>query len=347
MKKCKGCGIPLQCEDKEKVGYVVDMEQDYCQRCFRLSHYGDTSHLKTNHVSNEKIFEIYRKYANGLFVVIVDALDGLVLEDDDLLEIFKDYDVLLIINKTDLFPANINEEKIASIFSKMLFKLNKKYPNIRSAIMTNKFENRFNDQFFETIEQLKARNVIFAGRANAGKSSLINKLLHNDFLTTSIYPGTTLEEIEIDYRDHIFIDTPGLVDMNNYSTYLNSEKYKLSKIDKTSKPQVFQFNEEQSYFYEGLLRVDVIPKNKGSISFYICNNNEIHRTKLENADSYYQKNYASFRMKVKPLKEKRYKIDCSRQFLIKGLGLFKVNGKMDIIVHSLADVNVYDCEVEI
>ena len=200
MKKCKGCGIELQTEDKNKVGYVVSLEQDYCQRCFRLSHYGDITHLKTNFVNNKKILDIYKKYKNGLFVLIIDILDSFVIKDDDLLDIFKDYNVLLIVNKTDLMPTNIKDDKLNNILSKMLFSVNKKYPNIRGAILTNKFENQFNEQFFNALEDLKAKTVIFAGRANAGKSSLINKLLNNNGLTTSMYPGTTLDEIEIDFQ---------------------------------------------------------------------------------------------------------------------------------------------------
>lgn len=347
IKKCKGCGIELQTKKVDEVGYVVNLEQDYCQRCFRLSHYGDTTHLKTSHVNNSKIYDIYRKYANGLFVVIVDILDSFILKDDDLLDIFKDYNVLLIINKTDLLPANIKDEKINRILTKQLFELNKKYPNIRSAILTNKFENRFNEQFFNCLDDLKAKTVIFAGRANAGKSSLINKILKNNDLTTSMYPGTTLDEVEIDYKNYIFIDTPGLVDVNNYSTHLNSEKYKLSKIDKTIKPQVFQLFEPQSYFYEGLLWLDINPKDKASVSFFINNNNEIHRTRYDNADNYYQTHYKDFKLRVKPLSINEYIIDDSKLFVVKGLGLIKINGKCNVKVHALQDVRIYESESEI
>lgn len=347
MKKCRGCGIELQNTNPQEIGYVVNLEQNYCQRCFRLSHYGDTTHLKTSHVNNKHIYDIYKKYANGLFIVIIDILDQFVLKEDDLLDIFKDYNVLLIVNKTDLLPANISETKINNIFSKQLFELNRKYPNIRAAILTNKFENKFNDQFFETLEQLNAKTVVFAGRANAGKSSLINKLLNYNELTTSIYPGTTLEEVEIDYKDYIFIDTPGLVDINNYSTHLNSEKYKLSKIDKTIRPQIFQLFESQSYFYEGLLRIDIYPKKNASISFYISNNNEIHRTRYDNADEYYEKHYPEFKLKVKPLSIREYTINDSGLFVVKGLGLIKINGDSSIRIHCLQDVHVYESEIEI
>lgn len=347
MKKCRGCGVILQDKNKDEIGYVLNLEQNYCKRCFRLSHYGDVENLRSNYVTNEKIFDIYTKYSNALFVVIVDILDIFMIEEDDLMDIFSKYNTLLVVNKTDLMPTNVSDEKLQSILTKQLFALNKKYPKIRSAIMTNKHEDKFNEQFFETLELLNARMVVFAGRANAGKSSLINKLIKTNSLTTSMYPGTTLSEVEIDYDKYIFIDTPGLVDVNNYSTYLNTEKYKLSKIDKTIKPQIFQLNDKQSYFYEGLLRVDVLPKEKASISFYVSNNNEIHRTKYEKADEYYEKHYPEFNLKVKPLSKKEYDIDEKQLFVIKGLGLFKISGNAKVVVYSLADVNVYLSEVNI
>ena len=347
MKKCKGCGIELQTKDKLGIGYVVDMKQDYCQRCFRLSHYGDTNHLKTNYVTNEKIFAIYRKYESFLFVVIIDILDALCLKDDDLLESFKDRDVLLIINKTDLMPENISDRKIDQIFTGLLFDLNRRYPNIKAAMLTNKFENRFNDKFFSLLEEMGRDRVVFAGRANAGKSSLINKLIAGSLLTTSIYPGTTLDEVQISYKNHLFIDTPGLVDLNSYATHLNTEKYRLSKIDRTIKPQIFQLSEAQSYFYDGLLRVDVIPLERSSISFYISNDNRIHRTKYENGDDYYQKHYCEFVLRVKPLGIREESIDGSRLYVIKSLGMFKISGRCRITIHSLQNVKIYTSEVNL
>ena len=347
MKKCKGCGIPLQTKDRECVGYVVDLEQDYCQRCFRLSHYGDTNHIRTNYVSNEKIIGIYNRYGYALFVLIVDVLDAMCLDQDDLLEFFKGRDVLLIINKTDLLPENMTEKKIDKLFTKILFDLNRRYSNIKAALLTNKFESRFNEQFFDLLEELNAKTVVFAGRANAGKSSLINKLIGRKDLTISIYPGTTLEEVEINYRNYRFIDTPGLVDVNNYTTYLNIEKYKLSKIDKMIRPQVFQVKQPQSYFYYGLLRVDIIPKDKASVSFYINNNNRIHRTPYENGDDYYQKHYCEFVLRVKPLGISDLSIKDRKVIVIKGLGIVKINGECLAYIHSLADCRFYECEVDI
>ena len=42
MKKCLGCGVILQDQDSKAKGYVNSLSQDYCKRCFRLMHYGDS-----------------------------------------------------------------------------------------------------------------------------------------------------------------------------------------------------------------------------------------------------------------------------------------------------------------
>ena len=347
MRKCKGCGIPLQTKDKLALGYVVNLEQDYCQRCFRLSHYGDTTNLKSNYVTNENILKMYSRYKTSVFVLIVDVMDVFCLKEDDLLPIFRDYQTVLVINKTDILPENISEHRLEKTLSRLLFELNRKYPNIKAAIMTNRFEHSFNDQFFAILDELGCKSAVFAGRANAGKSTLINKLIHSDSLTTSIYPGTTLEEVVIDYRDYTFIDTPGLVDVNNYATYLNTEKYKLSKIDSQIRPQVFQVKDPQSYFYDGLLRVDIIPKENCSITFHISNRNRIHRTRFENADDYYQKHYCEFILRVKPLALSEFSVEKEEGFVLKGLGMFRIKGRCHVAVYSLANVKLFQSEVKV
>ena len=347
MKKCKGCGAVLQTEEPQKTGYVVDIDQDYCQRCFRLTHYDDISHFKSEDLNNAYIYDIYRKYKDALFVVIIDLFDVFCLEKDDLLDAFDDYDTVLVINKTDILPENISDEKLEKILIVLLKKLRVRYPKIKAAIMTNRYEHHFNEKFFETIDETGKKQIVFAGRANAGKSTLINKLLHEEVLTTSVYPGTTLNESIISYEDYTFIDTPGLLDQESYTTYLDLQMNKKMKIAKAIKPQIFQFNSPQSYFYEGLLRADVIPKKKASIIFYVSNEIHIHRSPIEKADKYYQNNKHSFTLKapLKPVYEDH--IADRKIYVVKGLGMFKVTGKCDIKVHLHPDVRLYESEVDI
>ncbi len=337
----------LQTQNPEETGFVNEIGQDYCQRCFRLIHYDDITHFKACHLNNAYIQEIYERYRNELFVLIVDLLDAFCLEKDNLMEYFKGKDVLLVINKTDILPANIRDEKLLSVFTKTIRKLRKNYPGIKAAIMSNKFEHEFNEKFYDTVDELKRKRIVFAGRANAGKSTLINKLLQENVLTTSVYPGTTLNETVIEHDGYTFIDTPGLADQENYTTYLDLETSKKMKIAKAIKPQIFQFHSKQSYFYEGLLRVDVDPQEQASIIFYVSNDYKIHRSPYAKADQYFRNQARSFALRAPLDKQERFEIKDRQLFIIKGMGMFKVNGKCEITVHIHPDVAVYRSEEEI
>ncbi|MGN1405625.1 MAG: GTPase [Erysipelotrichaceae bacterium] len=345
IKKCKGCGAFLQDDNPQKVGYSVNPEQDYCQRCFRLTHYGDNRLLKLKDVSNDEIYDIYRENKDALFVVIVEAFDAMILNIDDLLSHFKGYKVLLIINKIDLLPANITENKIETIFSKVLSSSDNR--NILSCLMTYKNDQSFNELFYETADSLKYKKIVFAGRVNAGKSSLINKLLQNNDLTISPYPGTTLMANEIRCGDYLFIDTPGLNDDKSFVSHLEAEKIKELIPLKTVKARTFQAYSDQSYIVEGILSVNIKTNKNCSCTFYINNMLNIHRTKTENKDSFIANHEKEFKLKLLPFKNNHYKVNKNLTVYLKGLGYIKINGSPEVNIEVHQDIEIYECEVEI
>ncbi len=40
-KKCSGCGALLQNSNPNEIGYVKDINNDICERCFRIKHYNE------------------------------------------------------------------------------------------------------------------------------------------------------------------------------------------------------------------------------------------------------------------------------------------------------------------
>ena len=336
MKKCIGCGSILQNEDSNKLGYTPNLNQDYCQRCFRLTHYGDIKNYDKYAITNNEIIDIYDKYKDYLFILIIDVLDVFALENDDLLNYFRKYKTYLLFNKIDLLPDN-NYEKITNHFLKLTKNLNKKYPNIVGMNMLSKYDDDLKDHLFDAINYLNIKNIVFAGRANAGKSTIINKLLQSNNLTTSIYPGTTLNENIIEIDDYKIVDTPGLIDESNCLTHLSLNDYKKFNLNKQIKPKTFQLNSNQVYFYDGILYFEIKTDSNCSITFYMNNNIEIHRSKLENSDNYYQKHYGN---KYK-LDTKKYSIDNYLTFVFKGLGIVKINGQCDIEIKYIKDSKIY------
>jgi hypothetical protein len=55
-KKCKGCGLPLS-TDAHDLAYTPNLKLDYCQRCFRLQHYGINSHQELLTATVSKVLD--------------------------------------------------------------------------------------------------------------------------------------------------------------------------------------------------------------------------------------------------------------------------------------------------
>ena len=340
MKKCKGCGVILQYTDKTKEGYVPSVDFDTCQRCFRLAHYGDlTGVLRVN--NNDELFKEYKKINNALFVAIVDCFDGLYLDKIELLDIFKDKDVLLIINKLDLLPRNITDDKINELYSNSL----RKYKNKINCLITYKNDESFNELFFDSINDYK--KLVFVGYANAGKSTIINKLVGSNKLTTSIYPNTTIKFNSLKFNGYEFIDTPGIISEDTYLSYLDTKLIKKLLPKKTIKATSFQAYSNQSYFVEGLVEFDIYPKKNATISFMINNELDIHRTKLENASNYLERNKDNLNLVLLPFENNKYHVKKFKTFYLRGLGLFKVKGECDITIKVNDKIRIYSNEVNI
>ena len=345
MKKCKGCGVILQDTNPNLAGYVTSLEQDYCQRCFRLTHYGDLSKIVNEVVDNKQVFSIYDEYPNDIYVLIVDSFDALNLDNDDLLSYFKDRKILLVINKIDLLPRSVKDDKLEDSFKNVLSKVDTS--NIIGCLLTYKNDYTFNDLFFEVLNEFKTKKFVFAGRVNAGKTTLINKLLGNNDLTVSTYPGTTLYANTIKYNEYTFIDTPGLIDEKSFINHLSKDKLKDLIPNKCVKPKVYQLYEEQSYFVDGLLRVDIKPSRSASITFYIKNELEPHRSKTINADEYLNKHANDFSLKYLPLKATSYLNINDITYYIKGLGYIRIKGKCDVKMYINENIEIYRCGVKL
>ena len=106
----------------------------------------------------------------------------------------------------------------------------------------------------------------------------------SDLITTSRFPGTTLDRIEIPFGDgHDLIDTPGIIHRHQMAHYLSAKTLKLASPQKEIKPKVYQLNEGQTLFLGALARFDYLAGPKQGVVAYLDNNLMIHRTKTQNA----------------------------------------------------------------
>ncbi|MDN6196135.1 MAG: ribosome biogenesis GTPase YqeH, partial [Atopostipes suicloacalis] len=189
-------------------------------------------------------------------------------------------------------------------------------------------------------KERKGRDVYIVGTTNVGKSTLINQIINiatesENVITTSYFPGTTLGTIQIPLEDgsHL-IDTPGIIQRNNLTHYLEGKELKQVIPRKEIKPKVYQLEEEQTVLIDGLAGFDY---HDGAgiqpFVFYTSNDLDLHRTKLENADDLYQRQLGEllnppFKKSVKnfpELKEHQFMIEEAKDIVISGLGWISVH----------------------
>jgi hypothetical protein len=56
IRKCAGCGLPLS-TDPSNLAYTPNLDFDYCQRCFRLKHYGVDANQKLSKQITDKFLK--------------------------------------------------------------------------------------------------------------------------------------------------------------------------------------------------------------------------------------------------------------------------------------------------
>ena len=63
IKKCKGCGVVLQSDNINKIGYTPNINNKICQRCFKIKNYGEVIDSKKE-FDNESIIKKINNYKN-------------------------------------------------------------------------------------------------------------------------------------------------------------------------------------------------------------------------------------------------------------------------------------------
>lgn len=261
IKKCIGCGSILQNEDSSVMGYVKELKYDFCERCFRTTNYNESTAKELNYTNNDIIKEISKNAKLCIFVV-----DSLTY-DKEMLDIFKQIKTkkVLVINKWDLMPKSIKEEKIINY-------LEDQYQITDKVIILSSLKKKNIATLNNIIKNYD--EIYFAGFTNMGKSSIIKAILkeydNNDIkITTSIMPNTTADYIKIKYMDKTITDCPGF----NYKNESINNDLKIVKKANTKnkiKPITLQIKENDIITIDDNWYIEFDKKN--SATFYLSNN---------------------------------------------------------------------------
>ena len=324
-KRCQGCGVLLQDENVLQEGYTTNLENDICQRCFRMKNYGEYQVVTK---SNDEYIDILKE---------VGKTKDLVLYITDLLNLEKNIEqirtiipnkMILVLNKIDVLPKSVKEEKLKCYLASMNI-------HFEEIIVISTAKNYNIDYLLKRIKYFQtSKNVYVVGHTNAGKSSLINKLIKNysentQELTMSPLPSTTLSTVNIEINDYLtLIDTPGLVETGSILNHVDPKMVKKISAKTEIKPRTYQLRPNQSIVVEDLLRIDYVEGEKNSFTCFISNDLKVKRLlNLFHNEELKDKNKITYNMKY------------DEDLVISGMGFVKIvdKGVIDLYIDKEVD----------
>jgi len=215
-KICYGCGSKLQSIDKYKAGFIPEKKKDnavYCQRCFRLIHYGENKETSTPKSISSIVNAINKDDKYVLFLVDFITLNK------EIVKVFKKIKrpKTLVVSKCDIIPKSVNYQNI-----------------IKCLRDTYKIDDDIS---------------LISSYTNYGVQALLNYLYYEinkmmdltdsklNRITTSFTLNTTLDFIRLKLNDNLtIIDSPGFV----LDKKVNINVTNKNNIDKIIKPKVYQ-----------------------------------------------------------------------------------------------------------
>jgi ribosome biogenesis GTPase YqeH len=355
--RCIGCGSIIQTNDDTLAGYVPKSKLEentddlVCRRCFRLSHYNEV--LPTQ-ISEDDFYEIISTIGktNSLVVKIIDLFD---LEGSMIPQIARltnHNDLIIIANKIDLLPKSVKEAKLLHHVRKIVSDNNLKPLDI--FLMSAKKRKNVDQIISQIMEYANDRDIYIVGATNVGKSTFINTILKSytdiekDIITVSENAGTTLDMIRIPIGKNNMIDTPGIINQNQITYFLDQQEMKQITPKKEIKPKGYQLNQDQTLFFGGLARFDFVKGDKTSFVCYCAEGVPIHRTKREKADELLKQHQGA--LLSPPATSELFELvphsftinQTSKQdIVLPGLGFITCKGPIQIIVHMHQNVTPY------
>lgn len=326
-KYCLGCGVRLQDNNVLLEGYTNDISKDLCKRCFRLKHYGEYEMVTK---SNDEYIEIIKNVGKtkSLVLYVVDLI-SIPQDLGKIKEYLKNNKIILVLNKKDMLPLSVTDKKIMEYIKSL-------YEDLFVDVVVVSANKNYNlDKLMRVIKKNRVyKNVYVVGNTNAGKSTLINKLIANysidtSLITISSMPSTTLSEIKIPFKDFFLIDTPGLVSSHNIINYIDEDNIKKLSSQKEIKPRTYQIKRGQALIFEDFLRIDYIEGDKNSFTVFASNNINVKRINGNRHET------------LKNLSRKEITLKYHEDIVIEGFGFIKTILEGKVYVYVDKDVSVF------
>lgn len=278
-KECLGCGCVLQTIAPKEEGFVkssVLSKADYCERCFKIKHYGEYSVLDKK-IDTDGIIRNINSDNLASVAILIDALN---INDNikKYIKRFKNKKYILI-TKKDILPKSLKEKKLIEYIKNNVC-------DTENIMCISSVKNYNIDNFLNKIKEDNVKRLYIVGFTNSGKSTFINHLLtsqmKNPTITTSAIPNTTASYITIKLDNKItIVDTPGFIDSNAVYNFIDYNKTIKLYPKKEIRVKTFQIRSGYSIVINDILRIDNLGKCN-SFSFYMSDKLRYEKVKFKN-----------------------------------------------------------------
>ena len=318
-KECLGCGSVLQTESPGKEGFVKSSVYDkssYCERCFKIKHYGEYSVLDKK-IDTDGIIRNINSDNLASVAILIDALN---INDNikKYVKRFKNKKYILI-TKKDILPKSLKEKKLIEYIKNNVC-------DTENIMCISSVKNYNIDNFLNKIKEDNVKRLYIVGFTNSGKSTFINHLLtsqmKNPMITTSAIPNTTASYITIKLDNKItIVDTPGFIDSNAVYNFIDYNKTIKLYPKKEIRVKTFQIRSGYSIVINDILRIDNLSKCN-SFSFYMSDKLRYEKVKFKNE-------------KLKILPSISIETNECTDVLINGLGFIRITKPGEFKIYAL------------
>ncbi|MBQ7790462.1 MAG: 50S ribosome-binding GTPase [Bacilli bacterium] len=319
-KKCNGCGSVLQTEKIGEEGFVkasVYDKSEYCERCFKIIHYGEYSVLDKK-IDTEGIINNINSDKNSSVAFLVDSLNI----NDKIKKYIKKFknNKYILITKRDVLPKSLKEKKIISYVKENIY-------DTENIMCVSSYKNYNIDAFLEKINKDNVKRLYIVGFTNSGKSTFINHILtsnlKNPVITTSAIPNTTASFITIKLNKNLtIVDTPGFIDDDAIYNFVEYNKTLKFYPKKEIRVKTFQVRPAYAIVVNDILRIENVGNKFNSFSFYMSDNLRYEKVKSKNE-------------KLTILPNKIIEVTEPTDILINGLGFVRITKPGIIKIYAL------------
>jgi len=366
---------PLQ-DGRDVIKAMKNSYQKVCQRCwalwqynscddaFRPSYGGNAIDELTPDKFEEMLTSTLEPVDTACILAVVDVFDfgpsfRMLEYLAQQLKGKKAVRVRVIANKMDLLPREVSIARIKGWVSREAQRAGLMGVKLMDVFPVSCHNGDGVKSIGKLLDQVDAAPEFYVvGAANAGKSSLLNRLSFRkrkgigvipahtqDGYSVSVLPGTTIRPLVMKYQQgkRRLVDTPGLLLPGSLHERLSFEELKLIIPQKNGALRVtLEMRNYNSLLLGGLAQVSMVEGRPFQFTVFAGEKLKMHRCNTREAEAYLRNEVG--RRLTPPLRNERYeelKPFETHRFEVEGAGWDEAGA--DIVIHGLGWIAITGC----